>query len=232
MAELLNDYCSFISLIQCIVYIDFTFYHQIVQENCCVKIEASERILYNGRRLRCGPLICFCLLTVLQMSDYLAKRKKKHLNWFLPQLNQPHFSQSLLQMTFDCSPSPKPPSVNKDYHHRNYWKVCAVDSKSRFKSRVLKTFGAIAVGLNWETNSLKADTEEIAALIWVYMLWMHIDFCIYIQIYIYIEPLSIYSLKSRKLSLSWLFCTEITDTWGTRAMGRNNGDTMSVQHSS
>lgn len=137
-------------------------------------------ILCNRKTLCHGPLICFCLLTILQNGVNIWQKKKTHTQskkqnpkLISLQLNQPHFNQSLLQMSFDCFPNPEPHYMKKDHHHRRYWKVCAIDSKNHFKSRIMKNFQAITIGLNWKSNSLRGDTEGNSTYL-VYMLYIHI----------------------------------------------------------
>ena len=104
-----------------------------------------------------------------KLSEYLTHTKKHSKQKQNPklislQLNQPHFNQSLLQMSFDCFPNPEPHYVKKDHHHRRYWKVCAIDSKNHFKSRILKIFWAITIGIDRVTAS--GVTLKEIALIW------------------------------------------------------------------
>lgn len=163
-------YCPFIYLTQCIFYTDFTLYHQIVQGNYCVKLQPL-RDPVQWKKDAVAHWFAFVSWQFFKWVTIWQKgRERKAPKLIFTQLNQPHFSRSLLQMTFNCFPNPEPPSVNKDYLHRSYWEVCAVDSKSHFKSSILKIFGAVAVRLNWETNSLKIDTGESSTYLGIYVM--------------------------------------------------------------
>ena len=126
-------------------------------------------ILCNRKTPCHGPLIRFRLLTIQNW----VKGKKQNPKLILLQLNWPHFNQSLPQMSFDCLPNPEPHYMKKDHHYRRYWKVCAIDSKNHFESRILKIFWAITIGWNWRSNSLRGDTEGNSPCL-VYMLYTDI----------------------------------------------------------
>ena len=176
-------------------------------------------ILCNRKTLCHGPLIRFCLLTILQNGVNIWPKKKKQQKKTTQskkqnpklislQLNQPHFNQSLLQMSVDCFPNPEPHFMKKDHHHRRYWKVCAIDSKNHFKSRILKIFRAITIGLNWKSNPLRGDTEGNSTYLVYrlsqYMTWSH---CVF------------------KSALLW------KQTWGSTTLSNNNEDRIFAQDS-